>query len=195
MRYHLAALLLLAVLPLMNVRAAPAPAPSAILDIGTPPKGKTAEQYRQQQVEAQTFFVILSMAWNQPDVRKLPSIASLKDARPWLAKNLRITEEEGGRRLRLTFRAGTREEQVTILNAVLCANLQTNESAIQYREECIRSFEAGILELEKRIESRQHPDMVETYRKGIDDLRSIQIPEFRAEIARLKQLAVVKWAK
>ncbi len=195
MRYRLAALMLLAVLPLMNVLAAPAPKPYAIEDIGPPPKGKTADQYCKRQIEGLISHAILSMVWNDPEVRKLPSIASMKDPRPWLAKNLRGAEEDGGRCIRLTFRAGTRDEQVVILNALLRVNLRGREESIRFREEGLRSHENCILELEKRIESGQQPHMVDTYRKGIDELRSIRIPECRAEIARIKQIAVVQWAK
>lgn len=195
MRYRLAALMLLAVLPLMNVLAAPAPEPYAILDIGPPPKGWSMEKHCKTAIHGQTCHGTLSVVSCYADVGKLPSVAPFKDARPWLAENLRITEEEGGRRLRLTFRAGTRDEQVTILNALLRANLQARAEYVKFREEGLRSHENCVLELEKRIESGQQPNMVDTYQKGIDELRSIRIPECRAEITRLKQFAVIKWAK
>lgn len=196
MRYRLAVLMLLAALPVMNVLAAPAPDPSAILDIGPPPKGETAEQHRKEQIDGLTCHVMLSMAWSDPEVKKLPSITPMKDARPWLAKNLRITEAEGGRRLRFTFRAGTRAEQVNILNALLRIYLrQARDERIKFHEEILRRDEKCILELEKRIKSSRDPQEVASYQKGINDLRSIHIPARRTEVARWKQVAVIKWAR
>jgi len=196
MRYRLAALMLFAVLPMMNVLAAPAPDPYAILEIEKPPKGMTVEEHRKNEIHRLTSpHGFWNEIWCDPAVRKLPSVAPLKDARPWLTKNLRVTEEDGGLRLRLTFRAGNRAEQVVILNALLRSTLRSSEEYIKFREEGLRSYEACIVELEKRIKSGQHRESVDSYRKGIDELRSIRIPECRAEIARLKQLTVIKWAK
>lgn len=195
MRYRLAALSLFVVLPVMNVLAAPAPDPSAILDIGPPPKGETAEQYRKRLIEGQTFHGTLCTWWTDPEVRKLSSVARFKDARPWLAKNLRVTEEECGRRLRFTFRAGSRAEQVAIINALLRYNLAEAEEAIKRDEYWIRKYQKDILELEQRIKSSRRPKEVASLQDGIDNLRSIRIPELQAVIAREKQLTVIKWAK
>lgn len=196
MRYRLAALMLLAVLPLMNVLAAPAPEPYAILDIGPPPKGETAEQYRKRQIEAPTSPHGLSMWWSDAGVRKLPSVAAMKDARPWMAKNLRITEEEGGRRLRFTFQAGTREERVALLNALLRIKLSRDEENIKHGEETLRKHEKTIADAEKHMASGTCPaDLIAAYRKGIDELRANQLPELRTAIARLKQIGVIQWAK
>lgn len=195
MRYRLAALMLLAVLPLMNVLAAPAPEPYAILDIGPPPKGETAEQYRDRLIGAQTFHGTLATWWSDPEVRKLPSIARFKDARPWMAKNLRVTPEEGMRRLRFTFRAGTRAEQVTILNALLRQNLAVAEDAIKRGDDEIRLYEKMIRENEDRIKTIQDPQEVAKLHKGICNLRTDLIPGCRAEIARWRQRTVIKWAK
>jgi|SRR5579884_1629645 len=198
MRYRLAVLMLLmllAVMPVMNVLAAPAPDPSVILDIGPPPKGETAEAYRKRIIDGLTLHCILCELWNDPEVRKLSSVAPMKDACPWLARNLRGTEEDRGQRIRLAFRAGTRAEQVVILNAMLRVLIRGNEESIKFQEECLRSHEACIVELERRIASGQHRKSEDSYRMGIDELRSIRIPEVRAEIARLKQCRVIKWAK
>lgn len=195
MRYRLAALSLFVVLPVMNVLAAPAPDPSAILDIGPPPKGETAEQYRKRLIEGQTFHGTLCKWWSDPEVRKLRVIAPMEDPRPWLAKNLRVTEEREVRRIRLTFRAGTRDEQVVILNALLRVDLFWQESDIPWGEECLRNYEKNILELEQRIKSSRNPREAASYQKDIDDLRTIHIPELRAAIAREKLYVVVKWAK
>lgn len=195
MRYRVAALFLFAMLPVLNVLAAPAPDPSAIVDIGPPPKGETAEQYRKRQSESQTCHFMLCRWWSDPEVKKLPSVAAMKDARPWLAENLRITEEEGERRLRFTFRAGTHAEQATIINALLRVNLAVEERGIKGSEKCLRMYENCILDLEKRIKSSQNPQEAASYRKGIEELRSIDIPARRAEIARRRQFAVIRWAK
>jgi hypothetical protein len=198
MRYHLAALMLIAVLPGMNVPAAPAPDPYGILDIGPPPKGKTAEQYLKFQIERKTSLDILNDVCSDPEVKKLPSVASMEDACPWLAKNLRVTPDEGGRRLRFTFRAGTRNEQVIIINAFLRVSLNWHDIGgidLKWKEECLRMYERNILDLEKRIQSTKDPREAASYQKGIDKMRSVGIPELRAEIARLKQYAVIKWAK
>ncbi|MHB1425881.1 MAG: hypothetical protein ACYC3I_22175 [Gemmataceae bacterium] len=195
MRSRLAVLMLLAVLPPMSVLAAPAPDPSAILDIGPPPKGETAEQYRKRLIQDQTGRISLCDWWSDPEVKKLPSVARFKDPRPWLAKNLRVKDEDD-RRLRFTFRAGTRAEQVTILNALLRVNLSAHDGTIKWGEECIRNYEKAIREYEVRIKWARNTQEAAEYRKGIEEVRSIRVPELRAEIDSLKkQLAVIKWAK
>jgi hypothetical protein len=198
MRYRLAALMLVAVLPVMGVLAAPAPDPWALLDIGPPPKGKTAEQHLKDQIEFKTDLDTLNTVCSYPEVKKLTSVASMKDARPWLAKNLRVAPEEEGRRLRFTFRAGTRNEQVTIINAFLRASLHWNDiggGTLRWGEACLRLHELNILDLEKRIQATKDPQEAASYQKAIDEQRSVGIPELRAKIARLKQYAVIKWAK
>ncbi len=227
MRYCLAALLLLAVLPAMNVLAAPAPEPSAILDIGPPPKEKrppnlsskrrkttlfddesakdslrrpkerTAEEHRQMRIDSLTDpYVYLTDICRDPEVRKLPPVAALKDPRNWFSKNLRVTWEGEGNRLRLTFQAGRRDEQVVIVNSLLRAYIRRNkDERIKYFEGFISSREKNIVVLEKRIKASRDPQEVASYQKGINDLRSNQIPACRAEIALLKQITVIKWAK
>lgn len=195
MRYCVPLLMLFAVLPVLNLLAAPAPDPYAILDVGPPPKGEKAEAYRKRLIEGMTVYCTLNDLWNDPEVRKLPSVAPMNDARPWLAKNLRVTEEDRGRRIRLMFWAGTRAEQVVILNALLHVLLRGNEESIKFREEGLRSHEACIVDLEQRIASGQHPESVDRYREAINELRSIRVPEVRAEIARMKQFTVIKRAK
>jgi hypothetical protein len=196
MRYRLAALMLLAVLPLMrliNLTAAPAPDPSAILDIGPPPKGETADQYRKRMIEAQIGRITLCDWMSDSEVKKLSAVAGMKDPRPWLAKNLRVTEEDGQRRLRFTFRAGTRTEQVVILNALLRINLHAEDGAIKWGEECLRWYDKHISDLEKCIKRGQE---VDTYREAINHIRTIKIPELRDAIdSQKKRLTVIKWAK
>lgn len=195
MLYRIAAVMFFALLTVMNLLSAPAPPPSAILDIGPPPKDETVEQYRKRLIEAQTFHGTLCSWWKDPHVRKLPSVARFEDARPWLAKNLRVTPEKGWRRLRFTFRAGSRAEQVAIINALVRYNLAVAEHAIKRQEYWIRDAEKNILELEKRILSTRNPHEAVSYQDGIKEIRTIRIPEHRADIARWKQIRVIKWAR
>ncbi len=199
MRYRLAALMLFALvlfamLPLMSVLAAPAPEPYAILDIGPPPKGETAEQYRQRVIAAQTH-PLSTCGMSSPEVRRLPSVARMENARPWLTKNIRITAEGEERRIRFTFRAGTRDESVTIINAFLRESLRGGEEGIKWGEECVHIHEKCILDLEKRIKTSRDRQEAASYREGINYLRSVRIPACRAEIARLKQRIVIQWAR
>lgn len=202
MRYRLTflMLLLLPVLLVINVLAAPAPAPSAILQIEQPPKGWSMEKHLETEIGEHLTdpcgmpFTV----WLDPEIRKLPSVAAKKDvreARSWIAKNIRVTKEDGGCRLRLTFRVGNRREQVAILNKLLRVYIQTGKERQQFFEECLGKYEKCILELEQRIASGQHPRMVDEYKKGIEELRSILIPETCAKIDRYKQIAVIKWAR
>jgi hypothetical protein len=200
MRYRLIVLMLpmlLAMLQVMNALAAPAPDPYAILDIGPPPKGESADVYRKKRIDSLTYaHGLVLMVWSDPEVRKLPSVAALKDARYWLSKNLRVTWEGQGNRLRLTFRAGNRAEQVVILNTMLRIYLrQVKDEGIKFDEYFLRQDENTIIEREKRIESGQHHDSVDFDRKLINDLRINRIPARRAEIDREKQITVIKWAR
>jgi hypothetical protein len=205
MRYRVPVLMLLmlpAMLPVMNVLAAPVPDPSAILDIGPPPKGMTAEEYCKDTNHRLTnprpySSYIWFAGGGDPEMDKLPSVGRLKDGfRPWIVKNIRVTSEDGERRLRLTFRAGSRAEQVVIINALLRVYLRGSmEGCIKIQEEALRWQENRIVELEKRIASGQFRDFIDSYRQGINDLRTSRIPATRAEIARLKQNSVIKWAK
>ena len=199
MRYRLAVLMLFAVLPVMNVLAAPAPAPSAVLDIEPPPKGWSMEKHLESEIGHLTApYGMPFTVWLDPEIRKLPSVAAKKDvreARSWLAKNIRVTKEDGGRRLRLTFRAGNRREQIAILNKLVRVYIHEGKKRQQFLEKCLRKDEKCVVELEERIKSGQHPRMVDEYKKGIEELRSIHIPARRAEIDRYKKIAVIRWAK
>ncbi len=196
MRYCFPALLLLAVLPLLNVGAAPAPEPWAILDIGPPRKGMTAEKYRQQQIDSLTGpDGILVRVWFEPGVKKLPSVAPLKDVQvcPWLTKNLRITEEEGGRHLRFTFRAGNRDEQVVILNALLRVYLRSEAEQVEFHERFLPAMASGP-QLAKLLKEEKNPDNLKRLQKQAEETKA-RAADIRTEIARLKQVAVIKWAK
>ncbi|HEY7154089.1 MAG TPA: hypothetical protein VH575_09055 [Gemmataceae bacterium] len=195
MRFRIAVLLLFTALTAMNVLAAPAPDPWAILDIGPPPEGETPEQHRNREIDILTRHgVIVRYVWHDPEVRKLPSVAALKDPVSWLEKNLRVTPEGKGNRLRLTFRAGNCIEQVTILNSILRVYIQDRAKRIKFREEELRIMEAGEPRLVKLIQETQNPDSLQCYLQQGENAR-IAEADARAEIARLKQVAVIKWAK
>lgn len=201
MRYSLLVLLMLMpliMLPMLHLPAAPAPEPAhAILDIGPPPNEKTAEEHCKDLIHRLTKpRGFIWYAGIQPEVGKLPSVARLNDVQPWLEKNIRITPERGGRRLRITFRAGTRAEQVTIINTLVRAYFREGVmSRIRFLEEVLRREEDRVVELEERIKSGQQPHMVDRYQNGINYLRINRIPASIAKIAQLKQVTVIKCAK
>jgi hypothetical protein len=189
MRYRFVILILFAALPMMQLFAAPAPDPSAILELGlTPPKGWSVEQYLNEQIKLMTSLVILDKVCSDPEVKKLPSVASMKDARSWLAKNIHVKIEKEKRRLFVTFRAGKRNEQVTIINALLRVDLSLKREFIKTHEKTLHRNESIISKLESR-------NTTDNDREMIHSLRTIGIPELHAEIARLKQAKVIKWAK
>ncbi len=198
MRFRLAAALLVTVLASINVLSAPAPDPFAILDIGLPPKGKTAEEHRKYETDRLSHprpRGLFLLARNDPEVRKLPSIRLAKDPCEWLAQNLRVTPEAERKRLRLTFRAGSRAEQAAILNALLRTYVHWEKDRIDFLKRGLKVHEDCCRDLEKRIESEKDARMIAKYREGINDLRSTRMPATRAEIARLKEIAVIQWAK
>jgi hypothetical protein len=199
MYYRLAVLMLFIMLPVMNVLAAPVPAPSAVLQIELPPKDWNMEKHLESVIDHLTAPYGMPFAvWLDPEIRKLPSVAAKKDVREgrsWIAKNIRITQEDGGCRLRLTFRAGTRREQVAILNTLLRVYIKATKDKQKFLELCLAGEEDGIPELERRIASGQHNESIDRYRKAIEDARSIHIPARKAEIERYKKIAVIKWAQ
>jgi hypothetical protein len=204
------ALMLLAILSALNVEAAPAPEPYAILEIEPPPKegaleftGKPPEEYRKERIDGilmSPYGYYMIDVWNDSEVRKLPSIAARKDprnllARNWIGDNLRVTWESEGNRLKIRFRAGNRTEPVTILNALPGSYLRSGKERQKFLEWCLSVDENHIRDLEKRIKSTRDLRDIAEYQKGIDNLRLKRIPERLAAIARYKQIAVIKWAK
>jgi hypothetical protein len=203
MRYRLAALMLMAVLLLliaMNLPAAPRPGPvSAILGIGPPDKGRTADEHCEQVVRRLTHYIHGGCLWNvkyDAEVKELPSVARLKEEQvgPWLEKNISAKEENGKRRLRLTFRTGTRSEQVVILNALLHAYIGRTEVSIKICEQALDPSEKRAARYAEAIKKEQEPEQIAALQKLEADTRILGAP-WRDEIARLKQIAVIKWAK
>ncbi|HEY7425667.1 MAG TPA: hypothetical protein VH682_15660 [Gemmataceae bacterium] len=195
MRCRLAILTLIAALPGINVLAAPAPDPWAILDIGPPEKGETVEEHRNREIEVFTCHgVIVREVWQDPELRKLPSAAALKDPISWLEKNLRVTPEGKGNRLRLKFRAGNCIEQVAILNSILRIYIHHQAERIKFREGELRIMAEGEPRLAKSIKETQNPDSLQRYLQQWENGKIAEV-DARAEIARLKQVAVIKWAK
>jgi hypothetical protein len=199
MRYRLAALMLMAVLLLMCAMTLPAaPVPehvSAVLDIGPPPESMTADEFCKQAIRGMTH--PRGGLWdikNNAVVKKLPSFARLKkeEVDPWLAKNLRIKEEKGGRHLRLTFWAGTRAEQVTILNALLQAYTAQMKQTIKPHEEVLQLLEKQASDCARN--SKTYSKERELWQKREAGLKVAMAP-IKATIAQLRQIAVVKWAK
>lgn len=195
MRYPVVSLVLLVVLPVINVRAAPVPDPSAVLALAPPPKRETPEQFYKDQREGQTSIIMLGRVLSDPEVSKLPLIARMNDPCSWLARNLQVTAEKGGSPLRFNFRAGSRAEQAAILNALLRANLYWQELSIKFGEDIMCKREKDIGELERRIQAAKNPQEVAAHQEGIHNLRTKYIPELQAEIARRKQEVVIRWAR
>lgn len=225
MRFRLAILLLplLAVLPLMDslkVPAAPAPEVYAILDIGPPPKGKTMQEHCKEQTAYLSHAEgVLLRVWHDPEIKKLPSVSYLTGksavtwigqcpfiAAPpiywesknpmtsWMSKNLRVRAEEGGRRLRLIFQAGNRAEQVIILNTLLRIYMRLERKALSQIENGPRKIEEGMPKLEELIKNERNPVLLAEMKKQLESSPS-RIAKLRAEVARLKQIVVIKWAK
>lgn len=206
MRYRLAILmllLLLAMLPMMYLPAAPAPEPAyAILDIGPPRKSVTAEEHCKERIGCFTNSHrngYLGIVGAHTEVVKLPSVARLKDVPSWLAQNIRVKEEKGGRRLRFTFRAGTRAEQVTILNTLLRCHIQEVTETVKDFEKALRRQEEKADWLAKAIKKARDPEEIAHLQK-LEERKSWFLQKgggarLREEITRRKQIAVIKWAK
>lgn len=203
MRYRIVVLMLLFVLPVRYPFAAPAPErPYAILDIGPPPKGKTAEEHRKEQIHYLTGSGgLLWKAWGDREVKKLRLFDSVrksvkgKDIFPWLEKTMQVTPEKGGRRLRLTFRAGTQAEQAVVINTLLRIYFRIYVTEdIQNCESVIRSSEEARPRLAKDI--KEAPDVATRKRYQMEwDGSKARDADLRDKIARLKHVAVIKWAK
>lgn len=167
MRYRLAALCLFIMLPVLyQPPAVPLPEVYAVLDIGPPPKGLSAQEHQKREIDRLTSKDgTLSHAWLAPEVHQLNPVAAQEDARPWPADNVRAVPDERDSRLRLTFQGGDRAERVLILNSLLKTYLKL------MRRERIRELEESI---------RQQTG-------GTEDLE--------CELRRVKKIDVVRWAK
>jgi hypothetical protein len=191
--YRFAASILFAVLPMMHLLAAPVPDPSAILDIGPPFKGMTAEEYRKLYID-----ILHNMcgydARRDPDVKKLSSVVSSKTPWLWLKENLRVVPEKDDRRLRLTFGAGSRAEQVAILNCVLRIYMERQTNSRKGLEKKLQLIEESLPRLKKKAETEVNPIQRARYQQDLESAPSV-IAEVRANIARYKEISVIKWAR
>lgn len=203
MRYRIVALLFLFVLPVMYPFAAPAPKrPYAILDIGPPPKGKTAEEHRKVQIGYLTIpRGMLFRAWCDPEVKKLGLYQKTnknvkrEDFDSWLGKTIQVTPEKGGRRLRLTCQVGSQAEQAVFLNSLLRQYVRTivTEPVRNY-EKFISDNKEAAPNIAKLINEEKDVKIRKQYQRQ----RKASLErgeEFRDEIIRLKQVDVIKWAK
>lgn len=184
MRYCLPVVLLLAVsLRMSFLRAAPAPDPVAVLDVGPPMHGETLEEHVKGRMEAFTsrYLGIFTPVSREPEVRNLPPITSLKDPRPWLIKNMEVTPIPKTSRLRLSFRAGSREEKKAILNAVLRVWVRRSRETQRMDEDYVRKEEERLARLTKDG-------------KPTGKLQT-KITRCRAMIAAYKQIDAIQWAK
>ena len=138
MRYRLATLCLIVLLPVVN--AAPAPDPYVILDIGPPAKGESDIVHRQTEINCLTHpHGMISRAWREAEAHNLQSIPP-EDKRPldWLAKRVVVKQDGDGNCLRITFHGGTRAEQVVILNALARVYVRLYKEDLAGWEESIR---------------------------------------------------------
>jgi hypothetical protein len=111
-----------------------------------------------------------------------------------MKKNLRIRSDERGRCLRLTFQASNRTEQATILNALLRIYMQLEARMLKNAEDPLQRMEEGVPRLEELVKTERDPVLLDRWRKDLLSLPS-DIAKLRAEVARRKQIAVIKWAK
>lgn len=156
MRYRLIALSFLAALPVMSgLHAAPVPPePYAVLDIGPPHFGVSPDEHCKRAIGHFTFaHGIPSRVWRDSEVRKLKSIPDPKDyPLHWLANHVTVKQEGHDNCLRLTFKRGTRKEQVIILNAFLRAYIRLQrESLPSPRERMILPRDKRLDEAEERV--------------------------------------------
>lgn len=138
MRYRLTAFCFIVLLP--AVSAAPAPDPSVVLDIGPPRKGVSAEVHRQTEIGCLAHpRGMLADTWHDPEVQKLKSIPAPNEYPVhWLAKRIVAKQDGKSNCLRLTFRGGTRAEQVVILNTLARVYVSLKKKRLAAWEESIR---------------------------------------------------------
>jgi hypothetical protein len=196
MRNRMVALVLLVMPPVMSTLAAPVPEPYAILDRGPLPKSERLQALRDSEIDGMTspYGVLVNGARRDPEIRKLPAVAALKDPREWLAKNLHIAQEHDGDRLRITFRAGTRAEQVAILNAMLRSHMDRKAQTISRLEEILQRYEQSA---KSRLEALQKlpGGMVRESFQAEWEAAAAVTNQVRDEIARLRRIAVARWAR
>ena len=194
MRYRLVALMLFVVLPVMNVLAAQAPEPYAILDLGPPPKDETAKQYREKIIRCTN----LSRWAVRGVVSRGKEVAfgrSNEGCSP-LAGEKRSCHSRGHCAPppvylpRRNSRGASDHHQRLSPRRPLFPGDEYQE-----RRGIDPPCEKDLLELETRIKSSRDRVEAASYKRGINEIRSIQIPASRTDIARRKQYAVIQWAK
>ncbi len=199
MRYRLPALFLLVVLPGMYPQAAPAPEkPYAILDIGPPPQGKTDEEHRKDLIAGLKHpHGGVGHIWGLAEARNVlpPDIKGYPAQWQWLAEKLIIKWDGEGHCLRLIFQAGNRADQVAILNTLLRVYMrEAVEMEIQGIEQSIRGIESREALAIQLLKQQWDPKQIAHLRKGMEDAKA-RVANYRATLSRLKQVAVIKWAK
>jgi hypothetical protein len=205
--------------PEIAVQPAPIPEPFAVLDLGPPPKGLTADERCKRIVTLLTSRRIVPAVFTKEDgkggastvvgvkevgpevlsdpaVHKLPRLAkmSAEEVQTWLRTNLKVEPDGEVGRIRLKFSAGSRAERVVILNGLLRAYEHLRDETLT----------------DTKVRIRANKTLVESYcaRFGQDDPadnraeieKSLKEAETEARdgeqaVERLKQTGVRKWAK
>lgn len=196
MRNRFAALVLLVIPPVMSTLAAPVPEPYAILDRGPPPKSKRSQALRDRELDDMTspYGLMVDRACRDPAIRKLPAVAALKDPRAWLAKNLHVTQEDEGNRLRVMFRTGSRGEQVAILNSMIRNYLDKTARRLHDLEELLPHHEERAMNLFQAMQKAQDAKSRDSFQREWQATETLA-SEIRNEIVRLRRVAVTRWAR
>lgn len=195
MRNRFAALILLSIPPMMSTLAAPVPEPYAILDRGPPPKSKRSQALRDRELDDMTspHGVMVNGACGDPAIRKLPAVAALKNPREWLAKNLHVKQENEGNRLRITFRGGSRGEQVAILNYMLRRDMDRTSRRLRDLEEILRHHEERAIHSFEAMQMAQDARSRDSFQKDWEATEAL-VNVIRDEIARLRRVVVTRCA-
>jgi hypothetical protein len=196
MRNRFAALVLLVIPPVMNTLAAPVPEPYAILDCGPLPKTKRLQAVRNREIDGITspHGLMVNGVCRDPVIRELPAVAALKDPRDWLAKNLYVTQENEGNHLRIMFRAGSRGEQVAILNSMLRTYLDRTARRLHDLEELLPHYEERAMNLFQATQMAQDAKSRDSFQKEWQATETLA-NEIRDEIVRLRRVDITRWAR
>jgi hypothetical protein len=210
-----AALLLLAA----QTIAAPIPEPFAVLDLGPPPKGKSAEEHRKRIV---TYLTSRSIVPHQsikedgyggaslvvsfkkdgpvpllsdPEVRKLPAVAkmSAEETETWLRTNLKVAPDSEVGRIRMKFGAGSRAERVVVLNGLLRAHERLRVKALTDKKERIRVNKVLVDSYRGQLQRANAARSAEI-EKSLKAAKN-EIRDGEQAVERLQKAGVRKWAK